>query len=89
MSTSPHELGWTKIKKVISRHLLSTTEDTHLVGLQGVGSGLGIYGAEQGMGFVSSNSENCAQSAQQRYSSYQYALHVTVLLMLPSTVSCE
>lgn len=53
--------------------------------IAGKGLGLGFYGAAKGMGYFSSILESYAWSAQQRYSNYQYALHVTVLLMLPST----
>jgi hypothetical protein len=34
MIISPHDLRLTKIKKVISRHLLSAADDTHRIGLQ-------------------------------------------------------
>lgn len=86
MSTSPHDLGCTKIKKVIFRHLLSATEDTHRIGLQErTGNRESeIYGARKGAGYFSSVSESCARTAQQRYPSYQYFLHVTTLLTLPS-----
>jgi hypothetical protein len=47
MSTSPHDLRWTKIKKVISRHLLSATEDTHRIGLQGTELGIGWFMARE------------------------------------------
>jgi hypothetical protein len=67
-----------QIKKVISRHLLSATEDTHRIELQENEVGIGkCYGARNGTGYFGSVSDDCAQTAQQIYYSYQYALHVT------------
>lgn len=70
-------------QKVISRHLFSATEDTHRIGLQETGQDWEFHGAENGTGYLSSSSEGCALSAQQSYSSYQYASHVTMLLTPP------
>lgn len=47
MSTSPHDLRWTKIKKVICRHLLSATEDTHRIGFQQNEVGTGVLMAQE------------------------------------------